>query len=117
MCRTADALCALAIHSYSRKRRLKMQPPEQPAYSKYDKWFLEGSPFSPTVVLLELFRVAEQASALHASEDWSLVREGLSEQSRAEVLRGLRATQAVVEAMAESLESEAGSGPNYGIQR
>jgi hypothetical protein len=93
-----------------------MRPPEQPAYSKYDRWFLVNRPFSPAVVLLELFRVSEQASALYASEDWSLVCESLSEQSRAEVLRGLRATQAVVEAMAESLEGSS-SATNYGIQR
>ncbi len=91
---------------------------EQPRADKWLRGFEAFStrPFSPAVVLLELFRVSEQASALYTSEDWPLVCEGLSEQSRAEVLRGLRATQAVVEAMADSLETSY-KGSNYGIQR
>jgi hypothetical protein len=70
-------------------------------------------PFSPAVVLLELFRISEQASDLYANqEEWEHVRAELSEHSRAEVLKGLRATQTVVEAMIRSLED-----PNYGRQR
>ena len=92
-----------------------MRPPEPPA-TVYDKWF-PRRPFSPAVVLLELFRVSGQASALYASEDWEVVRESLSEQSRVEAVQGLRAVATVATAMADDLESEAGSGPNYGIQR
>src|SRR5687767_11905533 len=36
---------------------------------------LVSRPFSPSVVLLELFRVAKQASALYLSEDWKFVSE------------------------------------------
>ncbi len=49
---------------------------------------------------------------MYASKDWELVCADLSEESRAEVLRGLRATQAVVEARIKSLEAT-----NYRIQR
>jgi hypothetical protein len=66
-------------------------------------------PFPPSVVLLELFRASKQASDLYASEDWPDMCADLSEETRAEVLKGLRATQAVVRAMIESLEDT-----NYG---
>jgi len=85
-----------------------MRLPEQPT-----TWF-SPRPLSPAVVLLELFRISEQASDLYASEDWELVCADLSEHSRAEVLRGLKATRAVVEAMTRSLEE---SPTNHGIQR
>ena len=85
-----------------------MRPPERPPTA------FNPRPFPPSVVLLELFRASKQASDLYASEDWQAVCADLSEHSRAEVLRGLRAAQTVVEAMAQSIED---FPTNYGIQR
>jgi hypothetical protein len=67
-----------------------MRPPEQPFTAFNPR--PEGPLFSPSVVLLELFRASKQASDLYASEDWQAVCANLSEDTRAEVLKGLRAT-------------------------
>jgi hypothetical protein len=71
-------------------------------------------PFSPAVVLLELFRASEQASKLYSSEEWSLVCADLSEHSRAEAVQALKAVATVATSMARNLEE---APTNYGIQR
>jgi hypothetical protein len=68
----------------------------------------------PTVVLLELCRIAEQARSLYISDNWELVRSGLSEQSRADTVQALNAVAFIARTMAEDLEN---SPTNYGVQR
>jgi hypothetical protein len=71
-------------------------------------------PFSPDVILLELFRAGKQASALYGTEAWEIVREALSDENRDAAVQGLRTIATVATAMADSLEE---SPSNYGIQR
>ena len=84
-----------------------MWHPEQPGYPYRT--------FSSHVVLLEMFRVGKQASTLYGSEDWELVCEILTGETRRGTAQGLRALATVATAMAESLEED--GGPNYGLQR
>ena len=64
------------------------------------------------VVLLEFYRIAEQARALYLRGDWQLVRKILDERNRTEEhAQALRAVALVATAMAQSLEENVQGPP------